>query len=103
MAAAGLVPFLSGLGADAERIMGPAGIDAARLDASAEGSISLAAYVEMMERAARISGHDDFGLRYGRQFPASSHGLVGDIALAAPTIGMALAPVRRFIPAASRG
>jgi AraC-like DNA-binding protein len=98
VAAAGLVPFLSGLGADAERIMGPAGIDAARLDETAQGSISLAAYVEMMERAALLSGHDDFGLRYGRQFPASSHGLVGDIALAAPSIGTALRQFADLFP-----
>src|SRR5271157_4831935 len=98
VATAGLLPFLSQLGADADRIMGPAGIDAGRLDAMAEGSISLAAYVDMMERAARVSGHTDFGLRYGRQFPASSHGLVGDIALTAPTIGIALRQFADLFP-----
>ena len=98
VATAGLLPFLSQLGADADRIMGPAGIDAGRLNAMAEGSISLAAYVEMMEHAARVSGHADFGLRYGRQFPASSHGLVGDIALAAPTIGTALRQFADLFP-----
>lgn len=98
VAAAGLVPFLSGLGADAERIMGPAGIDPARLSDSTTGSIPLATYVEMMERAAALSGHHDFGLRYGRQFPASSHGLVGDIALAAPSIGTALRQFADLFP-----
>jgi len=98
VATAGLLPFLSQLGADADRIMGPAGIDAGRLDAAAEGSISLATYVDMMERAARITGYTDFGLRYGRQFPASSHGLVGDIALAAPTIGTALRQFADLFP-----
>jgi AraC-like DNA-binding protein len=94
VAASGLLPFLGGMGADAERIMGPCGIDAGRLSMVAEGGIPLAAYVEVMERAARVSGHDDFGLRYGAQFPADQHGLVGDIALAAPSVGMAL---RQFV------
>jgi AraC-like DNA-binding protein len=98
VAAAGLLPFLSALGADAESIMGPAGIDAARLEDKAEGSISLAAYVEMMERAASLSGHQDFGLLYGRQFPANCHGLVGDITLSAPTVGMALRQFADLFP-----
>ncbi len=98
VATAGLLPFLSELGADADRIMGPAGIDAGRLNSASEGSISLACYVDVMERAAQISGCADFGLRYGRQFPASSHGLVGDIALAAPTIGMGLRQFADLFP-----
>jgi AraC-like DNA-binding protein len=98
VATAGLLPFLRELGADAEAVMGPSGIDAARLDASSKGSLKLSCYVEMMERAARISRCDDFGLRYGRQFPASSHGLVGDIALAAPSIGMALRQFSDLFP-----
>ena len=98
VATAGLLPFLSRLGADAERIMGPAGIDAARLDDNTGDSIPLAGYVEMMERAAALSGRDDFGLRYGRQFPADSHGLVGDIALAAPSVGMALRQFAGLFP-----
>ena len=98
VATAGLLPFLSQLGADADRIMGPAGIDASTLNAETDGSISLAAYVDMMERAARVSGRADFGLRYGGQFPASSHGLVGDIALAAPSVGMALRQFADLFP-----
>jgi AraC-like DNA-binding protein len=90
VATVGLLPFLDEMGADADRIMGPAGIDAASLSGASEGSLSLAAYVDMMERAAAVSGCENFGLRYGERFPASSHGLVGDIALAAPTIGTAL-------------
>ncbi|HVE23603.1 MAG TPA: AraC family transcriptional regulator [Acidocella sp.] len=98
VATAGLLPFLAQAGADADRIMGPAGIDAGQLDEATEGSISLAAYVEMMQRAALVSGQDDFGLRYGRQFPASCHGLVGNIALAAPSIGMALRQFADLFP-----
>jgi len=94
VAASGLLPFLGGLRADADRIMGPCGIDAGRLSTVAEGGIALASYVEIMERAASCSGHDDFGLRYGAQFPADQHGLVGDIALAAPNVGTAL---RQFV------
>jgi AraC-like DNA-binding protein len=98
VATAGLLPFLAQLGADADRIMGPAGIDAGQLNEAAEGSISLASYVEMIQRAALVSGQDDFGLRYGRQFPASSHGLIGDIALAAPSIGTALRQFADLFP-----
>ncbi len=98
VATAGLVPFLRDLGADADAVMGPSGVDVARLDENSQGSLKLSAYVEMMERAARVSGCDDFGLRYGRQFPASSHGLVGDIALAAPSVGMALRQFSDLFP-----
>ncbi|MDR3505914.1 MAG: AraC family transcriptional regulator [Acidocella sp.] len=94
VAASGLLPFLGGIGADADRVMGPSGIDAWRLSMVAEGSISLAVYVEVMERAAKLSGRGDFGLRYGAQFPAEQHGLVGDIMLCAPSVGTAL---RQFV------
>ena len=94
VATLGLLPFLDEIGADAGQVMGPAGIDASRLNGASEGSLALSTYVDMMERAAKISRCESFGLRYGRQFPASSHGLVGDIALAAPTIGTAL---RQFV------
>jgi AraC-like DNA-binding protein len=94
VATLGLLAFLHDMGADADRIMGPSGIDAARLSGTSEGSLPLRAYVEVMERAAKVSACENFGLRYGRQFPASAHGLVGDIALAAPTIGTAL---RQFV------
>ncbi len=94
VATLGLLPFLDEIGADADRVMGPAGIDAGRLNGASEESLHLLAYVDMMERAAKVSGCENFGLRYGRQFPPTSHGLVGDVALAAPTIGMAL---RQFV------
>ncbi len=94
VATLGLLPFLDEIGADAGQVMEPAGVDPGRLNGASEGSLALSAYVDMMERAARISRCDNFGLRYGRQFPASSHGLVGDIALAAPSIGTAL---RQFV------
>jgi AraC-like DNA-binding protein len=94
VATAGLLPFLAEIGADADRIFGPVGLDAARVSEASDGTVALASYVEVMEQAARQSGCDTFGLRYGRQFPASGHGIVGDIALSAPTIGMAL---RHFV------
>jgi AraC-like DNA-binding protein len=90
VATLGLLPFLGEIGADADRVMGPAGLDVGRLSPASEGRMKLSAYVDIMERAAEVSRCENFGLRYGRQFPATSHGLVGDIALAAPTIGMAL-------------
>ncbi|HTQ71549.1 MAG TPA: AraC family transcriptional regulator [Acidocella sp.] len=97
-ATAGLLPLLTALGADADRIFGPAGIDASNLNAGSEGALALSSYVEVMERAARQSGRPDFGLLYGSSFPASSHGLVGDIALAAPSIGMALRQFTDLFP-----
>ena len=97
-ATAGLLPLLKGLGTDADRIFGPAGIDAGNLNASSEGGLALSSYVEVMERAAQHSGRGDFGLLYGRFFPASCHGLVGDLALAAPSIGTALRQFTDLFP-----
>ncbi len=97
-ATAGLLPFLKDMGTDADRIFGPAGIDAGALSTGSEGGVALSSYVEVMERAARHSGRGDFGLLYGRGFPASSHGLVGDLALAAPSIGTALRQFTDLFP-----
>ncbi|WP_051060401.1 MULTISPECIES: AraC-like transcriptional regulator QhpR [Acidocella] len=97
-ATAGLLPLLQDLGTDADRVFGPAGVDASGLRADSEGGLALSSYVEVMERAALLSGRADFGLLYGRDFPASSHGLVGDLALAAPSIGTALRQLTDLFP-----
>ncbi len=98
VAASGLVPFLASLGADAEPVLGPAGIDAGRLDRMGDEGLLLAAYVEMMERAAQTARRDDFGLRYGAQFSPERHGLVGDIMLNAPSLGTALRQFASLFP-----
>ncbi|WP_427975975.1 AraC-like transcriptional regulator QhpR [Acidocella sp.] len=97
-ATAGLLPLLRALGTDADRIFGPAGVDAGCLNEASEGGLALSSYVEVMERAAQHSGRGDFGLLYGRSFPASCHGLVGDLALAAPSIGTALRQFTDLFP-----
>ncbi len=88
-AASGLSEFISLNGGDAGRIFGISGIDAELL-AQPTLSLGLINYCRVMEEAARYSGCDNFGLRYGRQFKPQSLGLIGYIGLCSATLEQAL-------------
>jgi AraC-like DNA-binding protein len=96
-AACGLVPFILAHGSDPDRILGEAGLSERVLD-DPDASIPLANYVAMMERAASHTGDPMFGLKFGLQFPTASHGLIGELALAAPNAGSALQAFMDFFP-----
>lgn len=53
-------------------------------------SLDLPRYCDLMQRAARQSGNDSFGLECGRDLMRERLGLVGDIVLSSPTVGSAL-------------
>ncbi len=96
-AACGLVPFIRARGSDPDRILGEAGLSERVLD-DPDASIPLANYVAMMERAASHTGDPMFGLKFGLQFLTASHGLIGELALAAPNAGSALKAFMDFFP-----
>ena len=96
-AACGLVPFILARGGDADRILGAAGLNERVFD-DPDADIPLIRYVAMMEQAAAQTGDAMFGLQFGLQFPPAAHGLIGELALAAPNIGTALKAFMDFFP-----
>lgn len=96
-AASGLSDFIHGHGGDVDRIFGISGIDAELL-AQPTLSLGLVNYCRVLEEAARYSGCDNFGLRYGRQFKPQSLGLIGYIGLCSATLEQALQNVVQAFP-----
>jgi AraC-like DNA-binding protein len=96
-AACGLVPFICAHGSDPDGILGAAGLTERVFD-DPDASIPLSGYVSMMENAAAQTGNPMFGLNFGLQFPPAAHGLIGELALAAPSIGAGLKAFMDFFP-----
>lgn len=88
-AATGLSDFICSNGGDVDRIFGVSGINPELL-ANPTLSLDLVNYCRVMEEAARLSGVDNFGLYYGKQFQPQSLGLIGYIGLSSPTLTEAL-------------
>jgi len=96
-AASGVMDFIDEQGGDAERIFAASGVDAACLD-DPLAPMALSAFVAMMEEGARQTGNDNFGLWYGQRFLPEMQGLMGEVVLAAPTVGAALANMAEMFP-----
>lgn len=96
-AAHGVVGFIGGHNGDAETVLARAGVDRRQLDQPCL-SLDLAAYCRMMELAADETRNPNFGLWFGQQFQPESLGLVGELALASPTVGSALDNFARLFP-----
>lgn len=96
-AATGLVGFISHQGGDAERILGRAGIDSERLEHPTL-TLDLNQYCQVFEEAARQTGNDNFGLRFGQQFKPDALGLLGYVGMCSATLGDALRNVVNTFP-----
>jgi AraC-like DNA-binding protein len=88
-AAAGLVEFIEAQGGDVDSIFGNCGL-APEMTAAPNLQLRLAAYCGLFEEAARQTGRDDFGLRFGQQFSPRDLGMWGYASLSSPTLGSAL-------------
>lgn len=88
-AANGLDTFITGHGGDLDRVFGRAGIDPEQL-LHPTLSLALPNYCQVLEEAARQTGCDNFGLRYGQQFQPQSLGLLGYVGLCSATLEQAL-------------
>lgn len=88
-AASGLDRFIIEQGGDLDRVFGHAGIDPEQL-AHPTLSLALPNYCQVLEVAARQTGCDTFGLRYGEQFMPQALGLLGYVGLCSPTLETAL-------------
>ena len=96
-AASGVSNFIAAQGGCPDRVFHRAGVEERALGQPTV-ALDLRAYVAMMEVAAAETGNDNFGLLYGRQFQPEMLGLIGSIALAAPTLGAALDHLARLFP-----
>jgi AraC-like DNA-binding protein len=93
----GIDHFIRAEGADPDRVLGRAGVDD-RVLADPLAAVSLASFVDMMEGGAAETGNGHFGLIFGQQFQPLSLGLIGELALTAPTAGAALAAFAKLFP-----
>jgi len=93
----GIDHFIRAEGADPDRVLGKAGVDD-RVLADPLAAVSLASFVDMMEGGAAETGNGHFGLLFGQQFQPLALGLIGELALAAPSAGAALAAFAKLFP-----
>ena len=84
-AASGVADFITRQGGHPDDVFTSVGVEEKALG-QPNVALDLRAYVAMMEVAARDTGNDNFGLLFGRQFTPEMLGLIGSIALAAPTL-----------------
>ncbi|NBB13220.1 AraC family transcriptional regulator [Pseudomonas sp. SLFW] len=88
-AANGLDGLIVQHGGDLDQVFGRSGIDPEQL-LHPTLSLPLTNYCKVLEEAARQTGCDNFGLRYGQQFQPQALGLLGYIGLCSPTLEAAL-------------
>jgi AraC-like DNA-binding protein len=88
-AANGLAGFIVQHGGDLDQVLGRAGINPEQL-LHPTLSLPLPNYCKVLEEAARQTGCDNFGLRYGQQFQPQALGLLGYIGLCSATLEEAL-------------
>lgn len=96
-AATGIRPFICAQGGAPDDVFDRVGLDGEAIENS-RALLDLAAYVNLLEQAARQTGQDNFGLLYGRGYRPDMLGLIGEIALAAPTLGSALETLATWFP-----
>ncbi|MFF7706605.1 AraC family transcriptional regulator ligand-binding domain-containing protein [Pseudomonas sp. NPDC007930] len=96
-AASGLDRFILGHGGDLDRVFGHAGIDPEQLRHPTL-SLALPNYCQVLEEAARQTGCDNFGLRYGQQFTPQALGLLGYVGLCSGTLEEALVNFAEAFP-----
>jgi AraC-like DNA-binding protein len=98
VAASGVVGLIGRFGGDPDRVIGAARLEIADVG-NPDASLDLNRYCEMFEQAARQTGVDDFGLRFGGMYRLENMGALGELALNAPTLGEALRQLCRYFPA----
>lgn len=98
VAADGVLGLIGYYGGDADRILGQARLAVTDI-ANPDASLDLAAYCAMFEQAARQTGVDDFGLRFGRNYQLERMGPLGQLLVNAPTLGAALHQLCKYFAA----
>ncbi len=96
-AASGVAQFITASGADAESVFVAAGVDERDLG-NPKVALDLGDYVSMFELASQATGNGNFGLDFGQKYRPEMLGLIGEIAIAAPTLGAAVDHLARLFP-----
>lgn len=81
------------LGDEARVILERAGL---ATDLPPDALLAFEAGVTVLEEAARVAGRDDIGVRFASQLPWADLGVLGYVVLNAPTVGAAIAHLRRY-------
>lgn len=97
-AASGVCGMISAAGGDIGRVFGAANLAVDNLDDPA-ALLDLNTYCTLFDEAARQTGLDSFGLRFGRSYRVETLGALGEVALRSPTLGAALQSFCRYFPA----
>jgi len=97
-AATGVVELIDHYGGDVDRVFGDARIDTSDI-ANPLNELSLRHYCRLFEEAARQTGYDNFGLRFGHDFEPRKLGALGFLAVNSPTLARAVRNMIDFFPA----
>src|SRR5262249_58022549 len=90
--------MIAARGGDADRIFGEVRVDIGLLN-SPFNELSLAQYCRLFEEAARQTGYDNFGLRFGHGFTPRQLGPLGYMAINSPTMAAGLRTLGASMPA----
>jgi hypothetical protein len=93
----GLDGYLRGRGVDPGEAVRRAGLQPADLG-DPDRRVPLIRYLELLEICADLLGDRQFGLKFGAQYEPRHAGVVGNVALAARTLGEAFAAIGRYLP-----
>jgi AraC-like DNA-binding protein len=93
----GLDAYLRSRGADAGAALRRAGLEPGDL-VDPDRRVPLIRYLELLEGCADLLGDRQFGLKFGSQYAPRHAGVVGNIALAARTLGEAFQAIGRYLP-----
>ena len=93
----GLDLYLHARGADAGAALRRVGLEPGDLT-DPDRRVPLVRYLELLETCAALLDDPQFGLKFGAQYQPRHTGVVGNIALAARTIGEAFRTIGRYLP-----
>jgi AraC-like DNA-binding protein len=93
----GLDAYMRSRGADAGDALRRAGLEPGDL-ADPDRRVPLIRYLELLEICADLLADPLFGLKFGAQYEPRHVGVVGNVALAARTVGEAFETIGRYLP-----
>jgi AraC-like DNA-binding protein len=93
----GLDAYLRSRGVDARDALRRAGLENGDLT-DPDRRVPLIRYLELLEICADLLADPQFGLKFGAQYEPRHAGVVGNIALAARTVGEAFETIGRYLP-----
>lgn len=95
--ATGFEAFIENQGADVDAVLGRAGLSRG-LALNPSSVIPFGSYCRALDEAVAATQNDNLGLWYGDQFQPQSFGLLGYLAISAPSLSAALQGVIEWFP-----